>query len=171
MMSPSQSNLPAGTAAFDDSGVLQRDELSSTPTAPGSAHDSVPPGDTDSAPTTNYYAPPSGTEKTGETDLVANDEFLKVIFGNDFETARPVVVSFKGNPSGIAPGAWGGRPWSPESKPLPSDANNYFSVAAFKEGADGEVRRRKTHFSALRCIVLDDVGTKVEPVGLRRTTS
>ena len=38
------------------------------------------------------------TDKTDETGLVGNDEFLQGVFGDDFTHARPVVVSFEGNP-------------------------------------------------------------------------
>jgi hypothetical protein len=39
------------------------------------------------------------TDSTGETDLASNTEFLTRVFGNDLPEARPVVVSFAGNPA------------------------------------------------------------------------
>ena len=53
------------------------------------------------APETVSPPSPMETDKTGETDLVSNGEFLHAVFGDDLADLRPVVVSFTGNPSSV----------------------------------------------------------------------
>ena len=104
------------------------------------------------------------TDKTGETDLVGNGEFLLAVFGDELADARPVVVSFDGNPASVPAKVWFGRPWqgTPEvSTSLPASANNYFSLAVFRPDEAGQFRRQKARFHALYAVMLDDVGTKV----------
>ncbi|MBM3353328.1 MAG: hypothetical protein FJY51_08700, partial [Betaproteobacteria bacterium] len=51
---------------------------------------------------------PAETDITGKTDLVGNGEFLRAVFGDELSDARPVVISFQGNPA-TAPGkVWSG---------------------------------------------------------------
>jgi hypothetical protein len=105
------------------------------------------------------------TDKTGKTLLITNDEFLREVFCGAFSEARPVVVTFGGSPLSVESKAWTGRPWQADVQPptdLPSDANNYFSLASFRPDDSGRVRRRKASFHALHAIMLDDVGTKVD---------
>ena len=107
---------------------------------------------------------PVETDTTGETDLVRNGEFLLATFGDELPEARPVVVSFEGNPVSVAPKVWYGRPWqgSPDTVvSLPASANNYFSLAVFRPDEAGQFRRQKERFHALYAVMLDDVGTKV----------
>jgi hypothetical protein len=102
--------------------------------------------------------------KTGESDesvRVTNDEFLHTVFELCPNEARPVVVSFHGNPGKIEKSAWFGRPWTEQNSGLTSNKNNYFSLASFRPDESGQYRRRKTQFVALHAIMLDDVGTKV----------
>ncbi len=78
--------------------------------------------------------------------------------------ARPVVVSFEGNPNNVPARVWFGRPWqgSPDvSTSLPPGANNYFSLAVFRPDEAGQFRRQKARFQALYAVMLDDIGTKV----------
>lgn len=111
-------------------------------------------------------SPPNFAEtgKTGETSGVSNSEFLQAVFGYDLSNARPLVVSFEGNPASVPPKAWFARPWirAPEvSTFLSARANNYFSLAAFKPDEAGHFRRQKACFHALFAVMLDDIGTKV----------
>jgi hypothetical protein len=103
------------------------------------------------------------TGKTDETDLVGNEEFLREVFGQNLAEARPLVVSFKGNPANVPRSAWFGRAWTGSSMAteLPDDANNYFSLAVFRPDEAGQYRRRKANFQALYAVMLDDVGSKV----------
>ena len=104
------------------------------------------------------------TDTTDETYFVGNGEFLLAVFGDELEDARPVVVSFDGNPASVPAKVWFGRPWQgkPEvSASLPASANNYFSLAVFRPDEAGQFRRQKARFHALYAVMLDDVGTKV----------
>jgi hypothetical protein len=107
---------------------------------------------------------PEKTDKTGETDSVGNDEFLRAVFGDDLADNRPVVVSFNGNPVNAPSKVWFGRPWQGNTElptSLPAHANNYFSLATFGPDEAGQYRRQKARFQALQAVMLDDVGTKV----------
>lgn len=99
------------------------------------------------------------TDKTDKTDIVCNHDFLKTIFGEEMDGTRPVVVSFEGNPGTVSANNWYGRPWSGEE--LPTDTNNYFSLAVFKPDESGKYRRIKSRFHTLYAVMLDDVGSKV----------
>jgi hypothetical protein len=108
------------------------------------------------------------TDKSDETYAVSNGEFLLVVFGDAMTDtlvdARPVVVSFDGNPANAAPKAWFGRPWLGDadmSVTLPISANNYFSLGVFRPDDAGQYRRQKARFAGLHAVMLDDVGTKV----------
>ena len=110
------------------------------------------------------------TDKTDNTYTVGNDEFLRATFGDKLMDVRPVVVSFTGNPASAPAKAWFGTPWPSDralSADLPADANNYFSLAAFRPDDTESFRRLKNHFHTLHAIMLDDVGSKV---GLERLT-
>ena len=103
------------------------------------------------------------TDETGKTDLVGNGDFLPAVFG-ELAAARPVLVSFEGNPVCVPAKAWFGRPW--QDRPdffvsLPASANNYFSLAVFGPDEAGQFRRKKACFQALYAVMLDDIGTKV----------
>jgi len=107
---------------------------------------------------------PAETDITGKTDLVGNGEFLRAVFGDELSDARPVVISFQGNPA-TAPGkVWSGRAWRgvlEEATGLPAGTNNYFSLAVFRSDEAGQFRRLKARFQALHAVMLDDIGTKV----------
>jgi hypothetical protein len=53
------------------------------------------------------------TDKTGETDIVSvsNGAFLLAVFADELADARPVVVSFDGDPASAPARVWMGRPW------------------------------------------------------------
>ena len=104
------------------------------------------------------------TDTSDGTNAVGNGEFLLAVFHNAHANARPVVVSFSGDPTKVPAKAWFGRSWQDEPKVatgLPADGNNYFSLAVFTPDEAGQYRRQKTHFAALHAVMLDDVGTKV----------
>jgi hypothetical protein len=104
------------------------------------------------------------TETTGETDLVGNDDFLREVFGGELPNARPLIVSFEGNPTKVPATAWCGRPWPSTpgvSVSLPAGANNYFSLSAFRPDVAGQFRRQKARFQDLHAVMLDDIGSKV----------
>lgn len=116
------------------------------------------------APETVFPLSPMETDKTGETDLVSNGEFLRAVFGDGQADVRPVVVSFAGNPTSVPGKVWFGSPWlgsTDMAANLPGDANNYFSLAVFKPDEAGQYRRQKARFHALHTVMLDDVGSKI----------
>lgn len=116
------------------------------------------------APETVFPLIPMETDKTGETDLVRNGEFLRAVFGDNLTDVRPIVVSFAGNPATAPSKVWFGSPWlgnTDMTENLPGDANNYFSLAVFKPDEAGHYRRQKARFHALHSVMLDDVGSKV----------
>jgi hypothetical protein len=68
------------------------------------------------------------TGKSGETYFVGNHDFLSAVFRQEPSGAKPVVVSFKGNPVTVPGKAWSGRPWqgiSGRADDFPADFNNY----------------------------------------------
>lgn len=101
-------------------------------------------------------------DKTGETDLVSNEDFLQTVFGNDPEDHRPLLVSFTGNPASVQKNCWFGHPWQEDGSALSASANNYFSLATFRPDESGRYRRQKALFVGLHAVMLDDIGTKVD---------
>ncbi len=117
------------------------------------------------APARLFPAEPIETAETVETDAIGNDEFLLAVFGDDLGDLHPIVVSFSGDPASVPRQAWSGYPWLGKTNGaaiLSPDANNYFSLAAFRPDEKGAYRRRKSQFHALYVVMLDDVGTKVD---------
>jgi hypothetical protein len=107
-------------------------------------------------------------DKTDKTNLVSNEDFLMAIFGEAMTggvaDARPLVVTFTGDPHAVQRKMWRGNPWlagSGGTSELPGLANNYFSLALLRPDQAGNYRRRKVDFAALCAVMLDDVGTKV----------
>lgn len=85
---------------------------------------------------------------------IGNTEFLQAIFPGLAADESCWTTAFLTSPEN-AKDEWGGKPTSPlECADTPS-LNAYFSVAALKP-INGERKRRKTHFSRLFCVVLDD---------------
>jgi hypothetical protein len=108
------------------------------------------------------------TDTSGKTYGISNGDFLLAVFGDAIadavNEARPVLVSFDGNPANVPTRVWFGKPWIGDadlSAALTASANNYFSLAAFRPDEAGHYRRQKARFFALYAVMLDDVGTKV----------
>ena len=99
-------------------------------------------------------------EITDKTDIPDNAAFIAAVFHTLPDPAAATVTSFGGNPAKATAKDWGC--YAPVGKiATPNEANNYFCISSHFPGDDGIVRRRKTHFAGLHCIMLDDVGTKV----------
>lgn len=80
---------------------------------------------------------------------------------------RIVLAAFPGDP-GVAPiTAWKPRPYHPNrtniASQLPTGWNGYCTVGAFLRAEDGTFRRRGALCSAGLALMVDDVGTKVDP--------
>ena len=67
------------------------------------------------AAVTVFQTDPVETEKTDETEFVGNQDFLRAVFHGDLGSARPVVVSFKGDPRTVPKKSWSGEPWQSNS--------------------------------------------------------
>lgn len=102
------------------------------------------------------------SERGNETIPIANDEFMGEIVHGDPGEARHIVVSFPGDPRGVSSSAWQGQPWTSDIELSPTH-NNFVSLSSFVHDANGEYRRLKEQFYALHVIVLDDIGSKVDP--------
>ncbi|MDD2743779.1 MAG: hypothetical protein PHV02_16050 [Rhodocyclaceae bacterium] len=105
---------------------------------------------------------PEETEITEITDFphVTNGQFLEAIFHSVDEAASPTVTSFPGNPQGANPTLWN-RYGTFSERPTPPEHNNYFCVSSHTQDENGRYRRQKKYFSALHCIALDDIGSKI----------
>ena len=104
------------------------------------------------------------TGTTDEIHNIGNGEFLLAVFGANLGDARPIVVSFEGDPGSVPSNCWSGLPWQSESgtfPSLPASANNYFSLATFRPDGVGRFRPQKAHFHMLHAVMLDDIGSKV----------
>lgn len=107
---------------------------------------------------------PGKTGITDKTDFISNGDFLLAVFGEGFSEARPLLISFTGNPTNVSSKKWSGSPWQGGTDvaiDLWSNANNYFSLASFKPDEAGRYRRQKARFHALHAVMLDDVGNKI----------
>ena len=93
------------------------------------------------APVTVFPIGAMETEKTGKTDLIGNNEFLRTVFGDELNNNLPIVVSFAGNPAKAASRLWFGQAWQNGRAKLPADANNYFSLAVFHPDIDTEANQ------------------------------
>lgn len=78
---------------------------------------------------------------------------------------RLVLCGFTGDPNEAPTNAWRPRPWrSGVEIPFGTKHNAYVTMASFGRAPDSGFRRRKDTFKAGRCFLIDDVGTKVDPV-------
>ena len=93
------------------------------------------------------------------TKTLSNQEFLQVIFGEDWRTAH--VTSFPDDPTNIIASrrsiCWSGRYFG--NTPLPP-GNQYFTISRF-DPVDGRAVRRKANFIACYVIAADDVREKL----------
>jgi hypothetical protein len=104
---------------------------------------------------------PEKTSETGKTYTPSNAEFLGVVFKGRLGQARPLVVSFTGNPNKVSSHSWVGKVWREEQNDILHSANNFFSLADFMPDSEGTYRRKKEKFHQLSALMFDDVGTKV----------
>lgn len=80
---------------------------------------------------------------------------------------RMILCGFRGDPSTAGATAWRPRAWRIGAEvPFGSEANAYVTVASFRIAADDTWRRRTETFAAGRALMVDDVGTKVDPAAV-----
>ena len=88
---------------------------------------------------------------------ISNQEFLHAIFGDEFIFAH--VTDFFSSPSGGST-EWLGNHYV--NYEMRAYSNQYFTISLFNETPDEVARRRKELFKSTHCIVLDDVGEKID---------
>ena len=92
---------------------------------------------------------------------VTNSEFLRTVAQGAPNGSALWVTSFPGSPDLTDSRNWFGKPYNPALMHSQVDGwgeqNSYFSVAALRPTADGEIRRRKANFGRLLALVVDDV--------------
>ena len=91
-----------------------------------------------------------------------NDEFLSAIFGTLPPGEFPMVCGFSGDPGN---GQWAGWPWTRgiESAEGPG-INWYLTLATYRADGTGKARRTAAQCERVFGLLLDDVGTKAEPL-------
>lgn len=91
-------------------------------------------------------------------------EFLSILGGKLNEDERLIICGFKGDPNEAPTNAWRPRPWQPGTElPFNERFNGYVTVASFGRAPDSGFRRRRDTFKAGLALMVDDVGTKVDP--------
>jgi hypothetical protein len=104
------------------------------------------------------------------SNLTLATDFLEAMFKDMERGTNAVTCAFPGDPE--KDGRWGGMPWRP-GQALPPywvNQNVYLAVSTFiPDTSSGRTLypRRKTHFVALRGVMVDDIGTKVAPDRVR----
>lgn len=93
-----------------------------------------------------------------------SERFLLALAGDLPKEERLILCGFGGDPFTAGPTSWRPRPWAPgKDILLMDDWNGYVTVASFGRAADNSFRRRTETFAAGLALMVDDVGTKVNP--------
>jgi len=90
-------------------------------------------------------------------------ERLAALSGGCPPSERFIMQILAGDPGDARDQSWRPRAWRP-GEPLPASperTNGYVAISSFGRAPDGSWRRQKALFSRLRCVMIDDVGTKV----------
>lgn len=90
---------------------------------------------------------------------MTNIEFMRLMFANLPDGARPWVTAFTSAPGDASRGEWAGWPVRRLSD-IPRAANTYVVVSSFA-ALEGRYRRRKAQFAAMHAVMFDDIGTKI----------
>lgn len=91
-------------------------------------------------------------------------EFLEALAAGLGTEERLITCGFAGDPNTAPANAWRPRPWGPGRElGLERNWNGYVTVASFGRAGDTSFRRRTDCFQAGRALMVDDVGTKVDP--------
>ncbi|MDX3911346.1 MAG: DNA-primase RepB domain-containing protein [Sphingobium sp.] len=92
----------------------------------------------------------------------SNAEFVAAVMSDRNDGARAAVCSIAGEPRGN----WEALAAVDIDRQCPSDHNNYLNCSSFTPDEDGRLRARTDSFSGCHFLLLDDVGTKVDPAKL-----
>lgn len=93
------------------------------------------------------------------------NEFLLALGAGLEDEERIVLCGFFGNPGDAEPSWWKPLPWHPQiAEPRMNPGwNGYVTVGAFGRAEDGSFRRRTSTWTGGLALMVDDVGTKVDP--------
>lgn len=92
---------------------------------------------------------------------MTNTDFVKLMFANAAPAALPWVTAFASAPGAASRGQWAGWPVRREGDvPRGLTMNAYVTLSTYTP-MDGRYRRRKAQFSAMHCLMVDDIGVKV----------
>lgn len=113
-------------------------------------------------------APTGGAAQGGGMSGVAitNTEFVESMFSDLDDDAAAMLCGFAGDPYAPPEYAWAAYPWQHGSAfpwRLTASTNNYIAISSFTADETGRYRRRKSQFRRLHAVMVDDVGTKVQP--------
>lgn len=93
-----------------------------------------------------------------------HEEFIEALGRGLPPDERLILCGFVGNPDEAPLNAWRPRAWMPNERvPFSLRANAYVTVSSFRRAQDQTFRRRNECFAAGRALMVDDVGTKVDP--------
>jgi len=90
---------------------------------------------------------------------MTNLEFMRQMFTNAPEDARPWVTAFSSAPGDASRNEWAGWPVR-RQRDVPFTGNTYCTVSTFT-ASEGRYRRRKAQFAAMHTVMIDDIGTKI----------
>jgi hypothetical protein len=103
---------------------------------------------------------------------ITNEEFISVVFRDAPQDAVPWGTGFKEDPISVDGKHWAGAPVTNCALPgmIDKESNNFMAISTFyrkEEVQRGQqvmrYRRRKENFAACHLIMIDDVGTKIQP--------
>lgn len=92
-------------------------------------------------------------------------DFLRALGRGLDAEERLITCAFDGDPGDAQPSDWRPRPWGPNSKgwAYRHTMNAYVTVGTFGQAEDGSFRRRAALYRGGLALMVDDVGTKVDP--------
>ena len=94
--------------------------------------------------------------------LLTNADFLTELAVDMPQDERLICCWFSGDPSKDA--SWVPRAWAPwERVFVPNNRNIYVAISSFRANARGEFRRQTNLFGHGLALMVDDIGTKVNP--------
>ncbi|KAA9016060.1 MULTISPECIES: DNA-primase RepB domain-containing protein [Sphingobium] len=160
---PSSTPIVAVKQAISAAGI----KIGAKPGIPDATHAAAPSND--DAVGIVVPAPQKGGEGGEDTAPASppfppsNGAFVEMIFGTSEAGVWPLVCS---KPADPAEGGWQAQAADNVNEQCPSYRNNYINCSTFRPGQDGVALAQKDLFHGYHFLLLDDVGTKVDPARL-----